>query len=80
MTEEPGYGEYIQLRDEADASSNVIKVKAMMIHPDRDGKKRGICEKITYNNEGVAIAWNYPKFVDFMISFTGTDYILTPVN
>lgn len=73
------YGKYIVLRDELDGSSNLIKVKAMMVHPDRDGKPRGICEKITYDVNGVAIAWDYPKFVNYEITSSGADYILTPV-
>ena len=70
------YGTYIELRDEVDSQGNVIKVKAMMVHPDIDGKNRGISERITYNNEGIAIAWDYPKFTNKQIVNTGTDYIL----
>jgi len=74
------YNKYVQLPEETDPNGNVIKVRGMMIHPSFDGKSRGLCERITYNNKGVAIAWNYPRFTNQEIVQSGDHYVLTPVK
>lgn len=59
--------DFVKLKDEKDSKKRLVKVRAIVYEPDGNGDVHGICERITYNKEGMPIRWEYPPIKNMEI-------------